>query len=521
MSFEKKERNVVILGKVGSGKRTLGNHIAGTAIFQPGSVLGARKVDHFYKTHEGEDGTLYKILIVDTEGLQARYKDPMPLIKKLEKVHLIIFVIANGRYTDESQRSLNLATNSTFRRANSLCALVITHCEDFAEEQRRHIVAEFKDDVRTTQVTALMGKGVHTVGFPDTSELPPELTKIYESGVDSDEKFIRKLVDDCNDGLNVSALQGFEQDRGLHYNQPSASHFQQASLHPREASSFQQPFDEDVEASSGRQDALEGPLEDLSPHNSQPLVDLSPHNSQPTLPTDLGSYEGTRTVILLGSFGTGKRTLVNHIADQEVFKTGKVFTTTREIEHYGRFVREGILYRILTIDTDTLFTDYNNPLPRIQQKFQSVNLIIFVIANGRYTDESHGALMNVVKNLSSRAAPLCALVITYCEGIEASSRQDIVANIKGDHRFERIAAFMGKEMYTVGFPNLSSTPLFGKAKETLEKGIAEDEERLRELVEKSKEFLPVASLQAELPSVYERNPSTVATTKSRFNCLQQ
>ena len=96
------ERNVVILGKVGSGKKTLGNHIVGENIFQRESTLGTGNATRHYKERLVGD-TFYRILTVDTESLQISYSDPLPFIRDhFQVIHLIIFVVANGRYTDET-----------------------------------------------------------------------------------------------------------------------------------------------------------------------------------------------------------------------------------------------------------------------------------------------------------------------------------------------------------------------------------------------------------------------------------
>ena len=77
MSFGGPEkRNVVILGKVGSGKKTLANRIAGEALFHHNGVLGVSNAGH-QSANCNVEGRPYHILIVDTEGLQTGYQDPM------------------------------------------------------------------------------------------------------------------------------------------------------------------------------------------------------------------------------------------------------------------------------------------------------------------------------------------------------------------------------------------------------------------------------------------------------------
>ena len=226
------ERNIVILGKVGSGKRTLGNHILGKEIFRrKHGVLGTRNVGAYYE--EGARGyTVYRILTVDTESLQTGYNDPIPHIrKKFKFVHSIIFVIPHGRYTDESHASLLYAVESLNPRARSVSALVITHCEGMTDAQRRGISDEFRDNPRSSQVVSFMTKGMYAVGFPDTSALPPHLKPIMQDGITGDEKTIRELVNACESSLTVENLQG--QFIRQPFQRPLATAMQMPTADPR------------------------------------------------------------------------------------------------------------------------------------------------------------------------------------------------------------------------------------------------------------------------------------------------
>ena len=202
-------RNVVILGKVGSGKRTLGNHIAGTSIFQCKTALGTRDVDSHYGEHTRE-GIVYRILTVDTESLRTGYNDPVPYIRRrFQEIHSIIFAIPHGRYTDESHGSLVHAVKSLHQQAKSVSTLVITHCEGMTDEQRKSIIAEFRDNARSSQVVAFMHHGVCAVGFPDISALAPNVKAILQNGIGRDEEVIRKLVvERCKVSLSVDHLPG-------------------------------------------------------------------------------------------------------------------------------------------------------------------------------------------------------------------------------------------------------------------------------------------------------------------------
>ena len=200
-------RNVVILGKVGSGKRTLGNHIVGENIFQRESTLGTGNATRHYKERLVGD-TFYRILTVDTESLQISYSDPLPFIRdRFQVIHLIIFVVANGRYTDETHNSLMRAVQGFDMRAKPFSTLFITHCEGMTDETRQARLEEFKNDSRSSEVAAFIGKRMLTVGLPDISKVSPNLKEIYQKGIAEDEKAIKLLVKECKETLRVQDLQ--------------------------------------------------------------------------------------------------------------------------------------------------------------------------------------------------------------------------------------------------------------------------------------------------------------------------
>ena len=155
---KKMERNILILGGVGTGKKTLGNHIVGEGDFTHERIS---RVSCHYK-EQRVDGLHYRILTVDTERLGVTgYFDPVTYIRgRFENIHLIIFVTAKGRYTDENHKSLICAVRSLDPQARSLCALIITHCEGITDESRQGIVHNFKVDPRGLKVADFIGKEI-------------------------------------------------------------------------------------------------------------------------------------------------------------------------------------------------------------------------------------------------------------------------------------------------------------------------------------------------------------------------
>ena len=192
---------MVILGNAGAGKKTLGNHLVGQDIFKIQS--GGTDANCHYK-EQRRGNWFYRILTINTISLHTGYCNPLPYIRKhFDKINLIIFAFAYGRYTDECHRSLMCAIQDFHRRAKPFSALVITHCEGITPESRQGIVTEFKSSPLSSKVTAFVGKEIHTVGFPDVTKSSSEFKTLYENGIVEDGKKIRLLVNDCTNSVSV------------------------------------------------------------------------------------------------------------------------------------------------------------------------------------------------------------------------------------------------------------------------------------------------------------------------------
>ena len=200
------QRTVIIIGKFGSGKRTLANRLAGRKIFGISSVdpSGTRNVSALYAEFLEGDPT-YRILTVDTEGLQTGHNNPIfYYTQNFQTINSIIFVIPKGRYTIESHGSLMHAVRSFRPRGALISALVITHCEGMAEQERLDTIAEFRASNSCAPIAAFMQKGIYTVGFPDT--ILPEVREIMEDKMVEDTESIKTLVGRCETAHPVEDL---------------------------------------------------------------------------------------------------------------------------------------------------------------------------------------------------------------------------------------------------------------------------------------------------------------------------
>ena len=199
-------RNVLIVGKVGSGKRTIGNAILdGVKQFDEDrthSVLGTRNAGSFFC--EGTKGDFhYRVLTVDTESTQKSFIDPIPEMKrhKFEQVNLIIFAIPFGRYTGESHTSVQYVAEGLSESAKSICALIITNCAGQTDQAKSSAVNEFKTNPRAMILSSCMKKGIFTVSFAKMTNLT--LREAHSAEINSDKQKIKLMVDQSDSTLKI------------------------------------------------------------------------------------------------------------------------------------------------------------------------------------------------------------------------------------------------------------------------------------------------------------------------------
>ena len=497
------ERNIVIFGMVGSGKRTLANHICGIEMFsdkQGSRVLGARSAATFDGKYKNDDSNvLYRIFITDTESIHTVYKDPFRNIRgtELKTIHSIIFVIAHGRYTDESHTSLLHVVSGLNQQAKSISALVITHCEGMQQIQRKDIMDEFSSNPRGSRIVSVMEKGTYTVGFVDVSTCPTHIKPLIQEGIDNDEKSIRAMLYSCNSPVKIEDLSIIttNQEPTIIAGVNNESRALVSPLLNQPTTRAQPHAATPAEPETALLISIEGDTMEVSTDASLDLRFIDPKINHPNT---------VKSVLILGKVGSGKRTLGNHIywsMNTAACETLFFCNTTNSINSAARkggmffqnFTKEDVIYNIFTIDTESLTQGFTNPIPLLKDRnIENINLIIFVIPNGIYTDESHGSLTHTVCSINKKATAISALVITHCEGILSQERDDSIAEFRANDRCARIAAFMGRGIYTVGFPHISSESKIGI--EHFGQQIKEDEETIRRLVNESEKSVNVQDL---------------------------
>ena len=87
-----------------------------------------------------------------------------------ESLNLIIFVLRCGHSFDADERKM-LKTLMSEWKISRISALALTHCERLSEDDREMVIKQFKQD--HLSIAELFGKGIVTVGFPDSSCIRP------------------------------------------------------------------------------------------------------------------------------------------------------------------------------------------------------------------------------------------------------------------------------------------------------------------------------------------------------------
>ena len=209
-----KRRNVLVVGKSGSGKSTLANKFCGSNTFKvgdgPASETNALAATDFI-LRDGE--VYYSIRIIDTVGLfdsRPNGKSNEEIVKEIkeyfslkapEGINLILFTFKAGRMSPEEKDTFNFLFKHFSEHLQPISALLITHGDSLttvagSKARQDDHIQKFRDDPVTKQVVEYMGKGVHFMQFPETTD-DDEMYEIYKKRCEASTMALRMLVFDC------------------------------------------------------------------------------------------------------------------------------------------------------------------------------------------------------------------------------------------------------------------------------------------------------------------------------------
>lgn len=183
-----------------------------------------------------------------------------------------------------------------------------------------------------------------------------------------------------------------------------------------------------------------------------------------------------RNIYIVGRAEAGKKTLANHIAGSTVFpvpldhRSARLKSKTYEEtcdSHCGNYKYTFVLF-------DTEKTDFDAFSSYLRQT-ESVNLFLFVVRKGNNERQD---IRTIISRLDTRIKHYSALVVTGCEDMQPSERNEFLHSLQCDSAFE-------KGMFAVGFPESSIQHA---------EWIKKDEKRLQNLVKESGEALSLQDI---------------------------
>lgn len=201
---------VVIIGKPGVGKSTIGNQILGRDAFQIGVEYERRRatspkgdlevflVNTFSppkgQPHGPEMSKMMQFGLSTgrTRGAlksEEYYRYQIPQIGSL-----MIFVYRQERFTEDARTQLEAAIGVLDENAREISALVITCCEGKTQEAKESIVKDFTTNPLTKDIAKFMKKGIYCVGFPDEMNVEPQLRKHYTKDIERSQETLKHLL---------------------------------------------------------------------------------------------------------------------------------------------------------------------------------------------------------------------------------------------------------------------------------------------------------------------------------------
>lgn len=206
-----------MVGKTGCGRSSLINKVTGKdylkVLFSFSTVHGTPQHVH---TELLINNTKYQCNFIEVPDLYSNPYRSKPIsyhveqmVKSnlgmyLQSVNLIIMCTSGrlGSFVEEIVEEIG-QIYTKFTKNTKILALVITHCDQLRPNAIARRVEEFKSDERAKDIVASLGKGIHTVGFPDLFDIKPEHRESRKDEMQKDVLKLHRLIEESNDSVDV------------------------------------------------------------------------------------------------------------------------------------------------------------------------------------------------------------------------------------------------------------------------------------------------------------------------------
>lgn len=184
-------RSIVIFGRKGAGKSTVGNSLSQSNKFPVGRIL-ASKEEWPSRTEFISNNVSYTFYMVDAIPRRR------PTTGKLdfpENISLMIFVFRYGCFTQEEKQFFEMIIGFfNEQKLSTIAALVVTGCDDLSEESKDEYKRIFQEEEESKKIARVMQRGIFCVALPDESKLNAKQREIYKEDIRESHDILQRLL---------------------------------------------------------------------------------------------------------------------------------------------------------------------------------------------------------------------------------------------------------------------------------------------------------------------------------------
>ena len=205
-------RNVLVIGKIGSGKSTLINNTVRKDLLEARFSFSrvTRQIQQIKGTME-IDKVPYGISFIDTIGLgdaagapssSDNFTNPQVIasINKAIKdrfkdgLNLVIITINVQAYTKDDKEMFKILQSNFKPMFWKSAVLVFTHCDGMIESAVQQRINSFKNDEQTKDIAGKFEDRIETVGFPSLVETSEDIKATIIKDMERDVKKLHERI---------------------------------------------------------------------------------------------------------------------------------------------------------------------------------------------------------------------------------------------------------------------------------------------------------------------------------------